>query len=222
MIVDNTYFKNEIYIPNATPSVAGSVAGVGSNVIDFINKYEAECLRLCLGPLYIELLDNIDENGPSLIKQSSDIKWDELVNGKEYICPTTGDIRIWRGIRFKDSGSDHFRSFISYYIYFFHERSNYETRSMTGTQVENPANARSVVPTNKLVNSWNNFVELVQGSNYPPVIYGKGELLGVDYYNSNKDWLVSLYQFIRDSNFDSETYKNFLPKRWNSINVFGV
>ena len=61
MIIDNTYFKGEIYIPHAKPSVVSVGDGVSDEIITFINEYEKEALLSCLGfQLYKEFVSNID------------------------------------------------------------------------------------------------------------------------------------------------------------------
>ena len=50
-IVNNTYFKNEIYIAHAKPGIADAVTEVESKVNDFINEYEQDCLIKSLGVL---------------------------------------------------------------------------------------------------------------------------------------------------------------------------
>ena len=40
MIIDNTYFVNEIFIPHAKPSVTDSVTGVAEAMISYIDMYE--------------------------------------------------------------------------------------------------------------------------------------------------------------------------------------
>ena len=121
MIIDNTYFKGEIYIPYAKPSVNGIADGVSEDVFTFINEYEQEALMNCLGyRLYKEFSEQIDSTQENLLKANADSKWDLLLNGGEYTDPK-GDLVYWAGIRYKNPGSQTYSSFLAYYVYFFYE-----------------------------------------------------------------------------------------------------
>lgn len=224
MIINNTYFKGEIYIPHAKPGISDTTTGVKDDIIGFINTYSKDCLIKCLGPqLFNDLFLNLDRNEDSWVDHLSDQKWDELVNGKDYVDPSTHLNVTWNGIRYesvKDSGNYDF-SFLAYYTYFFYEKKEYITRSGVGHEIEEANNAKTVSPTHKVVNAWNKFVTLVQGEdlkeNY--LFFEKG--IGVDYFNESQN--VSLYKFIKDSNIINEgTYNNFRPKNWKMINEFGL
>ena len=85
MIIDNTYFIDEIFIPHAKPSITDNVTAISSDISSFIKTYEKDCLIKCLGyKLYQELLSRLDNTKPTLIKDGSDEKWNKLVNGGEY------------------------------------------------------------------------------------------------------------------------------------------
>jgi hypothetical protein len=224
MIIDNTYFKGEIYVPHAKPGITDSVIGVDQEIMGFINEYSSECLFECLGPqLYEELLANLDESKVNKIKEGSNVKWDELVNGKTYIDPSSELTIRWKGIRWisKPSSSVYDRSFLANYVYYFYEKKEYITRSGTGHNEEMPDNATKVTPTHKVVNSWNKFVGLVQGESRfkGTIVNEKG--IGLDFYGNGIS--VCLYKFINDMNTITEnTYENFNPKVWKRINQFGI
>lgn len=223
MIVNNTYFKGEIFIPHAKPSITDSTTGVADEILDFIGEYEQECLINCLGTsLFNDFIINIDVNEPTLIDINSDEKWDRLMNGHDYNCPDTGDEKIWRGIRWKSiSTGDYNRSFLAYYIYFFYERKQYISNTTTGHQIEEAENAETVTPTMKVVGAWRKFVSLVQGIEQHREVVVNNGFIGVDYYKG--DQFVSLYTFIEDMNKKQEGYyANFNPKKWVNINQFGI
>jgi len=44
MIIDNTYFKGELYIPHAKPGITDDVTEVDGAIINFINEYVASVL----------------------------------------------------------------------------------------------------------------------------------------------------------------------------------
>lgn len=231
MIVKPSFFKNEIYLPHANPSISDSVTGVESKLVDFINRYEREALERCLGKLSIEFFKNLDASEPSFIKASSDVKWDQLMNGHTYTKPN-GDELTWKGIRRHTMplgmpvSDEPDYSFLAEYVYFHYESNDFITRADSGNAKVKPANAYVEKPNNKVIKAWRRFTEAVQGntrcSNY---FYKSGFLggFGVDYYGFGNHYDVSLYQFIRDmNNIDSDTYPDFTPKIWGQINQFTI
>jgi hypothetical protein len=224
MIIDNTYFKGEIYIPHAKPGISDDVVGIDSEVISFINEYAKDCLFKCLGPqLYADLELNLDSNEASWIDALADQKWDDLVNGKSYTDPSSNLDVVWKGIRYINifGGTEYDRSFLANYVYFYHEKKEYVTRSGVGHETEKAHNAEAVTPTNKVVNAWNKFVELVQGVEDKKIFVKEYFGTGIDFYQNNEG--VSLYKFINDSNKISDgTYANFKPKSWKKMNQFNL
>jgi hypothetical protein len=221
MIIDNTYFKGEIYLPFSAPSVSDDIKRTEEDVTEFINDYSRDVLLKSLGTtLFIELesqLDDTEENG---LIDGADSKWDELLNGKVYTNPEGEDV-IWRGIRYKSkSTSVYNRSFIANYVYVYHESNSFITRSEIGNQIQMGKNGETVVPNQKVVKSWSKFVKLVQGDEVKPNIV-RG--CGVDYFNAGGSD-VSMYKFINDSNnLVEDTYIGFNPKTWNDeVNEFGI
>lgn len=224
MIIDNTYFKGEIYIPYAKPGITDSVTGVENDIISFINEYSENCLFKSLGPnLFADLKLNLDPNDPTWVDPLADQKWDDLVNGKQYTDPATNLTAVWKGIRYinNSDGVTYDRSFLAYYTYFYYEKKEYVTRSGIGHEQEKAHNAITVTPTNKVVHAWNKFVSLVQGDDVKDEVILNSFGFGIDYYSGNNE--VSLYKFINDSNTISEgTYANFKPKLWKKMNTFNL
>lgn len=221
-ITDNTYYKNEIYIPHAKPSITKGVTGVSGDVDAFINEYERECLIKCLGfKLAKELIDRLDAETPTRLKAESDVKWNNLLNGCEYVN-LKGDTKFWRGIRFKSGASDAYdMSFLAYYVYFFYE-TNYNTaRSSTGHQEVKSKNSVNAGPNAKITNAWRKFFKLVQNTSRIPKVYVTANGVGVDYYGDGDE--ITLYQFINDSNaLVPDTYADFKATVWDNINQFGI
>lgn len=223
MIIDNTYFIGEIYIPNAKPSVSSDVTTVASDLNLFINKYEKDCLLRCLGySLYADFVDNLDLTKPTYIKDGADAKWDELLNGKIY---TINNKQLqWNGIRFKNSSSDKKpnRSFLANYVYWFYEQDYDVFRAGVGNVKGKSKNAENVSSAPKVVRAWNEMVYMIRGKQTQPVYIHKPFGIGVDYYQNSNE--VDLYKFIKDMNIlVSNTYENFTPSYWgDELNEFGI
>jgi hypothetical protein len=222
MIIDNTYFTQDIYVPHAKPSVTDTVTGVSEDIVDFINEYSTECLLKCLGyKLFKDFSAELDSTKPSGLKDEADVKWNALLNGKEY-TNSNGDLVYWKGIRYKDTPtSTTYKSFLAYYTYFFYERNDDTTRSSTGHSQEEAKNAIRVSAAPKVITAWNKFVKMVQGEICLPTVYDKGSGIGIDYFSESQN--VSLYKFIQDSNIlVPNTYEGFIGKTWYKINQFGI
>lgn len=226
MIIDNTYFRGDIYIPHAKPSITDDISGVEDDVLSFIDDYARECLLNCLGyNLFLEFSKLLDSNQTNGLSQNAADKWNYLLNGHEYVCPDTGETKIWRGIRYKSNPAEGYnKSFLAYYVYYYYEQHDYIVRSDAGHEIVDSKNAQNTSPTMKVVLAWNKFVEKVQGGNggNPRVLVKNGFLL-VDHYNESINLDVNLNQFIRDSNkITKDTYKDFKPKVWKRMNRFGI
>lgn len=225
MIINNSYFTGDIYIPHAKPSITDDVSGVENEILSFIEDYERECLLNCLGyELFIEFEKNLDSTQPDGLSGDADSKWHDLLNGKEYQYPDSGGTKIWRGLRYKSNPSkDYNKSLIAYYVYFFYERYDYITRSDAGHQQPESKNSERVSPTLKVVTAWNKFVDHVQGRENKPKVDFKSGYAIVDYFDPSVNLDVSLYDFIRNSNeLQEDTYKGFKPKNWSRMNRYGI
>lgn len=222
MIIDNGYFKGEIYIPHAIGSITDTIEGIGQDLSMFIEEYVRECLIKSLGSTlayeFINELDFTTENG---LKGTADAKWNLLMNGDSYT--EDGVSKVWRGIRFKSNpDKDYDKSFLAYYVYYFYEQDYYLTRSDIGTQKEVGKNAEVVAPTMKVTNAWNKFVKMVQGESLQPTIYQTPLGFGVDYLGSvNQE--VTLYEYINYKNDEvADTFAEFTPKSWAFMTRFGI
>lgn len=225
MIIDNTYFKGDIYIPHAKPSITDSITGVDDEIIAFINEYARECLYQSLGPvLFAELDDNLDSTQPDGLSIAADAKWDELLNGTTYVDPVSGETLVWRGIRYKSNPAGEYdKSFLANYVYFYYERNAYITRTDAGHVKENSKNSFNVAPTLKVTTAWNKFVDAVQGKENKPRHNVKYGLLLVDYYDPEQNLDVSMKKFINDSNeIEANKYMGYSPRTWNRLNRFGI
>tara|TARA_R110000803_G_scaffold39891_1_gene86002 strand:+ start:6896 stop:7564 length:669 start_codon:yes stop_codon:yes gene_type:complete len=217
MIINNTYFKGELYLAHAKPGITDGVTEVEGAVNEFINDYSREVLFKSLGSkLFYNFESQLDETNANGLIAGSDSKWDDLLNGKTYTNPD-GELVVWRGIRYKSrSTGDYDRSFITNYVYFFFQSDNFITTSNAGNQIEMVKNAETVVPANKTIKAWNKFIDLVQGEKDRPEITLKKYGLAVDYWVGEEE--ICLYKFIKDSNkLVEDTYEGFKAKSWVRI-----
>ena len=225
MIINKTYFRSSIYLPEAKPGLADEA--VNLKLQDIIDEYAYDCLLKSLGKkLSKEFISKLDSSKSNGLSDNADAKWDDLLNGKEYISKD-GTEKEWRGIRFKNSplDTDYNVSLIAFYVYFFHEQISNETRSIIGNVSEEAKNAKNSVFDSKSVRAWNKFVELTQGLPLKPTVIipsvYDGKAYGVSYYNEGED--VNLYEFINDSNdLLADTYAGFSPKYFKTMNTFNI
>lgn len=197
-IINNTYFVNDLDIPNSQ-EVAGG-ANQSSYVTDCITTVERSLLLKALG------LNTYNELQAALpIVELSEDKWKWLVNGREY------GGKVWEGLSNR-------KSLIAYLVYstFLDQNSHFwSTMSTVKPDAENSIN---VTPAFKVAASWQKFLRKYQDGCMiePYAIYGYGYEYK-DYYGTNEDVEVSLYQYLRDnkelygweeSNFKMYTQKN--------------
>ena len=224
MITNNTYYKNEIYIPHAKPSVTSDVTTVSAELDDFIEEYERECLIKSLGfqlfSLFNAELDSTQSNG---LKVGSVAKWDDLLNGKTY-TNGKGDLVSWRGIRFKAKAKDTLptKSFLANYVFYMYEQNSDVFRTGVGYAKGTPKNAEERSAAPRVINAWRKMVDAIQGKEFKREIIVRPFGYGVDYYHDNGE--VTLYQFIIDTNNEvADTYPDFKPGMWNAYkNQFGI
>tara|TARA_R110000787_G_scaffold38935_2_gene97764 strand:+ start:194 stop:871 length:678 start_codon:yes stop_codon:yes gene_type:complete len=225
MIINNTYFKNELYIPHAKPGLNDEITSVQSDVDSYIDKYSRECLLKSLGyQLFQEFTAELDPSEANGLKPTADAKWDELLNGTSY-TDSNGVAKVWRGIRFKSSlldGAEYDTSFLAGYVYFYFQKNGFDTTTNVGTVKESAVNAEFSSPAPKAVSAWNDFIELAQGkTNNPNVWIAWNGTLAVDYYGDGFD--IFLYQFINDSNeLIADRYEGFNPYCWKPMTQFGI
>lgn len=226
MIIDNSYFINEIFIPHAKPSITDDVTSVAEDIASFIDIYSEEALKLCLGyALFKEFVAELDPAEANGLKPTAAQKWDDLLNGKEY---TTQDGLLvkWEGIRRK-SGDTYNKSFLADYVYYYYEQSSDDDVTGVGNVKQQAKNAVVVSKTPKVIFAWRRFFKSVQGSQSFPAIYTfSSPALGIS--GIGIDWLaqdeeISLYRFINDTNLETpDTYKDFRPYSFTNANQFGI
>lgn len=224
MITNNTYYKNNIYIPHAKPSITSDVTTVSAELDDFIEKYERECLIKSLGiELFVLFSLELDSTQTNGLKGTADAKWNDLLNGKIYTDPA-GKLVEWRGIRFKAKQADTLPSvsFLANFVYYNYE-SNFEGfRTGVGVVEPKAKNAERMSPAKKVTDAWREMVEMIQGKTVSSTAIINHNGLGIDFYDENQE--VSLYKFIEDSNkLVADTYPSFKKGYWEeATNRFGL
>jgi len=225
MIIDNTYFVNEIFIPHAKPSITDDVVAVPQDITSFIDTYSVECLSLCLGfALFKEFSEQLAKEQENGLKATADEKWDKLLNGTEYTL-LNGELAYWKGIRSK-TGEVYNKSFLADYVYYFYEKNDDDNRVGIGNVKQSGKNVVLVSKAPKVIAAWRRFSKAVQGDSSFPSIYTMQSFienvcgLGIDWMQHEE---ISLYKFINDTNTNTpDTYKNFKPFVFTNANQFGL
>ena len=202
MIISRSYFKGEIKIPNAEDTAPNSnLLGNVSKLELFIEEYERDVLVKCLGyPLFREFQSELDSENSNGIKSTSQKKWDDLLNGKDY--QINGKPVKWRGLIFEEGKLK--QSLIAYYVFCEFLNKDLVGYRGVGVQKEKVKNSIHVSADPLYVASYRKFHSLTEISD-------------------DCSGLKSLYDFILDmNNINSETYANWLPKKFENVNIFGV
>lgn len=198
-IITTDYFKVKLFIPNAVSvpdiqSPYGDDAPGNSDKLSlFIEQYERLLLVNALGVTqYNELLAHLDD---------TEGIWYDLINGKEY------DNKAFNGLK----------DIIAYFVYVHFLKYESVQFSTTGLERSNAKNSTSVDPTSRLVEYWNEFVEMYQYEEcfcwcFPFYPFGTS----TDTSASN---FVSLYKFLKDH---SEDYSTTYFKFYQLANVLGI
>lgn len=193
-IIDETYFTRELSIPN--------VNEVQTEAYDtlnyFVDEYVRQLLRDALGIESFNELDTyviagaFDSTGaPQYII--------DLVEGKEY--EKSGVTYKWSGLI--NTQGVFKKSLLANYVYYQWLLNSFTTKSGVGEVTLNPQNANLVNPTQRLVSTWNKFLELYQNQclKYPQVYY-KGYTQVIDWLGFSTNTEVSLIQYLQDNKID--------------------
>ena len=221
MYIDNSYFSREINIPHKTNVPNSNRVGNSVSLQSFIDTYEVEIMLFALGnPLFDEFNDQFDTN-TGAVKGTAPDKWKKFIEvGEEY--QISGVDYKWRGLRYIDGTAK--KSLIADYVYYKFLEDQAVKLGGLGLQTEDANNAtvHSTIP--KLTNVWNEFVKKYQGENLSSTgpstfISGYGSVIGVDYASSDRNYLVSMYQYLLDKKVD---FPNFKTKLFKMTNSFGI
>lgn len=207
-IIDNTFFKYDLAIPNAIaqPTVIPN-SPVPANVAalnDCIKYVEEELLLNALGvTIYNELKTALAD------LPNADQKWKDLVNGKEY------DEKKWIGLKAE-------KSLLCYAVYYAFLDYNSTFWTTLGIEKPQAENSQNIVPDFKLAASYQTFLKKYQGGAcIKPYRITTGSFTFTDYYGSESDVYVSLYQYLRD-NKDVYGWEDSLFAIYEQKNSFGL
>jgi len=223
MIITNEYFKGEIYISVAKPSLTAENTS-SEEFKGYVEQYSFDCFVDVFGAMLAEeFAGEVDETQTNLLKVGADAKWDNLLNGQTYVDPEGNTVR-WRGIRFRNVPTETYKSLVAFYIYFQYKGKN-QTSSTANGEVK--AQTKNSIPADanpKIVNAYNKFLDFIQPKQTGPTVIYRNMGIGLDYYNAETDYYITLSRFIKDANLLSEdTYANYAPKVFGrKINSLGI
>lgn len=221
MIINTSYFINELAIPNIganTPIETGNQ----TRLQRCIDVYEREVLIYGLGrQLYEEFISNIDQNPLSVdygnLILGANVIWERLLLGYTYTIGSTD--YYWNGLRYtiETSANIIYKSLIAYYVYAKYVEQNVSNLTDLGVVAENAKNADLVSPSPKIVYAWREFYKMY-GTNewnynrlFASPVY---ELLNVT--NTGE---VSLFKFLIDNRSDYSTWRF---TQLDNKNSFGI
>lgn len=146
-IIDYTYFKGDINIPNVAPGKEGA-----NNLDLHINTYESEFLTEFFGyRMYADLLSNISSNPASGI-------WFDLWKGADFV-DSNGLANYWTGLVGDTIGENYKFSPIANYVYWHRMRQRSSQTVGIGEVVSLSENSMPISPADKMVRAWNKMVQ---------------------------------------------------------------
>lgn len=222
MIIDKSYFKGNLRIPNVQEDLTplGSRTGNQPDLDEYIAKYEIEVMLNALGyKEYKSFIQSFDLSDGSVLV-GAEQRWKDLINGKDYTS-SGGTELIWRGLRYT-LGSQKY-SLIAEYVFHVFLREQSRTYAGQGMVREKAKAAENESAIPRLTDAWNDFVVKYQGDveldEYPRIIEKPG-LVGLDYsINFAESDDVSLYRFLKDNESD---YPDVKFKFYEGHNSFGI
>lgn len=211
-LIDETYFQRELFVPNADDQDRGAY----KELQEFIDEKSRLCLKEALGYVLFKELDSYIDDGN--LEGSAPSIWGNLVNGVEYTV--NGNTYKWEGLISTEGAFK--RSLLANYTYYYWLYYNQSTMSGVGEVVLNAKNAINVNSTQRLVSTWNTFLQMYQGnktqSGYNKY-YHKG-IKVIDYIGGGTDDnYVHLIKFLSDNN---EYYPNAALKLHKPKNQLGL
>lgn len=214
-IIDGSYFIKDYLVPGME---SNPDAPINNNSFEvYIDKYARLLLQNALGNVLYDELDGELETNKLSVKDSAPQKWKDLVTGKSY---TKDGVQLkWKGLQITEGT---FKSSVlvpfTYYHWMIDQLS--ET-SLFGEVKGSAVNSLNVSSDHKLVKTWNDYVEMYQGSEMcsdpTPTIYRGVEF--IDYFGARKDY-VSLITYLKDHDSDFPDANLYLEQGYqNSLGL---
>ena len=224
------YIINDTYFNSPKREVANLNEPDSKSFAELESLIDEKCRLLLLDFLTIEQVQDLETylvNGllPENAQSTNPLDpgyvpamWIELIKGVNY---EVNDVGLkWNGLAY--SLGTYKGSLLADYVYSFWLESQVSYITGVGDAKGNPKGANLVNPTQRYVNTWNDFVKAYQGryceyvSIYP---YWQGSYYGLFPYNYRQGQEVSLIQFLIDK---SEIYPNDNRKFFEIKNQLGL
>ena len=190
-IITPDYFQKQYTIPNID-----EMDSKNSTVLEIcIDQYVRLLLQNALGyNLWKELDLNITDG---VLNTGAPQKWLDLVNGKTYT--KDGKTFTWKGLIYTEG--IYKGSLLVPFVYYHFLKENVSLLTGTGEKVLDASNAIGVNSTQRMVMSWNDFVNQYQGQcfNYSVNRYYHDGVLVDDYFTGNDSEQVNLIQYLEDN-----------------------
>jgi len=207
-LIDVSYFIKNLHVPNTEEPTSDAYNELEVS----IDRYVRQFLQLTLGSeLFFELNSYVIDGE---LNSSAPQIWLNLVNGCNYT--NNGINYTWKGLIYEEGLFK--GSILAYFVYCNHFQNT--ANSVLGQVAIDPKNGVVINPTSHLVNIWNEFIEMYQGScsSSTKTTYYDGVIFE-DYFQNKTNGYVSYLQFLRDNKTD---YSNFKANVINFVNNFGI
>jgi len=207
-LIDVSYFIKNLHVPNTEEPTSDAYNELEVS----IDRYVRQFLQLTLGSeLFFELNSYVIDGE---LNSSAPQIWLNLVNGCNYT--NNGINYTWKGLIYEEGLFK--GSILAYFVYCNHFQNT--ANSVLGQVAIDPKNGVVINPTSHLVNIWNEFIEMYQGScsSSTKTTFYDGVIFE-DYFQNKTNGYVSYLQFLRDNKAD---YPNFEANVINFVNSFGI
>lgn len=207
-LIDVSYFIKNLHVPNTEEPTSDAYNELEVS----IDRYVRQFLQLTLGrELFFELDSHVTDGE---LNSSAPQIWLNLVNGCNYT--NNGINYTWKGLIYQEGLFK--GSILAYFVYCNHFQNT--ANSVLGQIAIDPKNGVVINPTSHLVNIWNEFIEMYQGScsSSTKTTFYDGVIFE-DYFQNKTNGYVSYLQFLRDNKAD---YPNFEANVINFVNSFGI
>lgn len=208
-LIDQTYFTRKYEIPNLDEMDSKIATSLNS----CIDQYVRQFLQNALGYNLWKDLDSFIVDGALI--PSAPQKWKDLLNGKEYTI--NGKTYFWKGLIYNEGVF--LGSLLTPYVYYHFLTESISVLTGTGEKISDASNATNVNSTQRLTQTWNDFVNQYSGNyNSTPIAYFYRGVEVKDWYGGSSD-RVGFVQFITDNSSD---YPNATLSRVDIKNQLGL